>query len=118
MIFFTPLGSDCKHSVLPARPRKVSIPESKNSMWLLALSHGIDWIWVILGGIVLFFVGLMALMFVGIILASCFETQRVREFVPAKPETVPAPLPYMIVMNDAARGMGFQPGGIFAKMGK
>jgi hypothetical protein len=73
------------------------------------------WIPSILVGLVVLFLLVMALLFVGIILASCFETQRVRDFVPAASHQLPRPLLYAVVMNQAATLSGFQPGGVFAK---
>jgi hypothetical protein len=61
------------------------------------------------------FVLIMAVLFVAIIVASCFETQRVHEFAAAEPDTLPRPLPYAMVMNQAAKLAGFISGGVFVK---
>src|SRR5689334_19336201 len=84
-------------------------------MWLALVFQILNWIPWIFVGLVGLFVLIMAVLFVAIIVASCFETQRVREFVPAEPDKLPRPLPYAVVMNQAASLAGFIPGGTFVK---
>ncbi len=67
---------------------------------------------VIYGGVALFFL-VMAVLFLATLAACLWEKQRVRDFTPATPDLLPPPSPYFQAMNEAARELGFLPGGLF-----
>src|SRR5438105_2421502 len=69
---------------------------------------------IILGAIALF-VLVMGVLFVAILITCCWEKQRVRDFVPAAPDTLPPPSRYFQAMCDAAHELGFQPAGLFGQ---
>src|SRR4051794_33411040 len=78
-------------------------------------SHSaIFWLKLLVFGVVGLFVLVMALLFLAIFLASLFERQRVCDYISPNGKPMPPESPYLKVMNETARLMGFQPGGVFA----
>ena len=72
-----------------------------------------SWLFFLILGVVALFILIMGAFFLAILAAGCWEKSRVRDFVPATPDVLPPPSPYFQAMNDAARDLGFQPGGLF-----
>ena len=74
-------------------------------------------IWVLVGilGLVLLFALVLGALFILSLAACLFEKQRVRDFIPATPDTLPAPSPYFEAMTQAAQDLGFQPAGTFVQ---
>jgi hypothetical protein len=50
------------------------------------------------------------LVFTSLLTVGLLEKQRIRDFVPVPPESLPPASPYFKAMNDAARQLGYQPG--------
>lgn len=66
-------------------------------------------------GLVALFVVIMGVLWLSILATAYWEKQRVRDFAPAKPDELPPPSPYFKAMNQAARELGFQFGGLFGQ---
>jgi hypothetical protein len=73
------------------------------------------WMLLLVLGVVALFLLIMGSLLLAILVACCWEKQRVRDFTPAGPELLPPPSPYFKAMSDAARELGFQPGGVFGQ---
>jgi hypothetical protein len=73
------------------------------------------WIPLLILGVIALFGLIMGVLFLAILITCLCEKQRVRDFVPSPPETMPPPSPYFQAMNDAAVALGFQHGGLFGQ---